>query len=102
MAGTEWSAYGNQEQEVANFHVREKAEKDEIAAWNTRAAEAQIADLTSKLEMAERALEAIRLGDTEVYDDDLECLVTVSADAEETSAWAEKALAAIRGDGHEG
>lgn len=73
------------------------SDADAIAAWNDRPAEAQIADLTRKLEMAEKALEAIRLGDTQVYDDDLECLVTVSADAEEMSAWADEALTAIRG-----
>lgn len=33
---TGWCRYGNQEQRVANFHVKQKAEADAIAAWNTR------------------------------------------------------------------
>jgi len=32
----DWTSYGNQEQKVANFHVKEAAERDAASLWNTR------------------------------------------------------------------
>lgn len=32
----DWTSYGNQEQKVANFHVKQAAERDAVSLWNTR------------------------------------------------------------------
>ena len=76
--------------------MRAKAFAAAVAAGNERIraqnAEIQIATLQAQITRLREALKRIASGGTEVFDDDLKCLVEVSADAEELSEWARQSL----------
>lgn len=79
---------------------REDAWQDEQGRSNAALVVATVNALPALLDELERktkALEAISRNETEVWDEDLGCLVTVSCDAEELAAIAYNALTEIEG-----
>lgn len=47
VSPTDWVLYGNQEQRVANFHVKQEAENWAITAWNARIPDPRVAEWRS-------------------------------------------------------